>query len=298
MTAQRYRNYCFTDFIIQDLETIYNDNKDIIRYLCFGREYCPKTMKEHQQGWVQFFNPKSLKTAQRILNLPKQHFEACKGNEYDNDKYCTKDGKYRKFGKFISQGQRTDLEEIKRQLDNGATIKTVADNFFGDFLRYHNGISKYKQLCDKTRSKNWRNIEVILICGPTDCGKTRHAMKEAKYKINASELLWWDGYEGEECICIDEYNNDIPVTKLLNLLDGYQLRLPIKGGFTYANWNKVFITSNLKVEELHAQCKEEHRNAMYRRISRIINLHDVSGGNTSTSTHICKLPAYQEKLPE
>lgn len=284
MKFKRSRNYCFTDFLIRDLESIYNNNKDIIRYLCWGTEYCPTTHKEHQQGWVQFFNPKSLKTAQRILNLPKQHFESMRGDEFSNDKYCTKDGKFKQVGQHITQGHRTDLEQIKKMIDDGNNMHDVANSFFGDFIRYHSGLSKYAQLVHKEKTKEFRHVDVELICGPTNSGKTRQAMSQAQYKIEGSSLDWWDGYEGESIICIDEYDNDVKLTKMLNILDGYQLRLPIKGGFTYANWNKVFITTNLTPDELHMNAKPEHRKAFFRRVTMITNLfenqHDVIKGNT------------------
>lgn len=266
------RNWCFTDFELIDFEPIYNEYKDIIRYICWGKETCPKTQKLHHQGWIQFINKKTMGGVKRILKTKKIHLENCRGNEYDNTKYCKKDNNYKEFGKFICQGERTDLETIKKKIDEGASMKKIADDHFGDFIRYHKGFEKYKQLVERESYPKWRNIKVTLISGPTGCGKTKMAMKKAQYKIEGNSLNWWDGYEGQNTICIDEYNNDIPITKLLNLLDGYQLRLPIKGGFTYANWNKLYITTNLV--KLHENAKEEHINALNRRITKHINLWD------------------------
>ena len=53
---------------------------------------------------------------------------------------------------------------------------------------------------------------------------------------------------------------------MLNLLDGYRLRLPIKGGFTYAAWTKIFITSN-QISEPYSMASIEHKAAFDRRIS-------------------------------
>ena len=97
-------------------------------------------------------------------------------------------------------------------------------------------------------------------------------MKQAGYKIEGSEMEWWDGYEGEKTILIDEYDSQVSLPRLLNILDGYQLRLPIKGGFTYARWTKVIITSNIDPREWHPNAKPFHREALMRRLTKVIEM--------------------------
>jgi len=272
----RSRNWCFTDFKNIDFKTIYSNNTDVIRYICVGKEVCPKTKKEHNQGWVQFTTPRRMNGVKRILASKSIHLEPCYGTEFDNDKYCTKDGKYWQDGKFITQGHRTDLEQIKNNIDNGASLHDIANDNFDLFLRYRQGFKSYKQMVDKKKRSLFRKVKVKVISGPTGCGKTRKAMKDPlnTYKIEGNSLEWFDGYDSESILVIDEYNNNVKITKLLNILDGYQLRLPIKGGFTYANWTKVVITTNLHREELHAQAKPEHINALNRRIRKWKSLYD------------------------
>lgn len=281
-THKRSRNWCFTDFKNIDFKTIYANNTDVIRYICVGKEICPKTQKEHNQGWVQFSTPRRMNGVKRIFNSKSLHLEPCYGTEFDNDKYCTKDGKYWQEGKFATQGHRTDIENIKHKLDNGDSLMDIANDNFDLFLRYRQGFRNYKQMVDKKKRSTFRKVKVKVISGPTGCGKTRKAMKDPynTYKIEGSNLEWWDGYDGENILVIDEYNNDINITKLLNILDGYQLRLPIKGGFTYANWHKVIITTNLKRHEIHPNAKPEHINALNRRISKWKNLYDPFSSGT------------------
>lgn len=269
--TQRSRNYCFTDFELIDLEKLYIENKDIIRYICWGEEIAPTTGKKHYQGWIQFYNPKRFGSVKKLLGK-KIHIEKCKGNEYNNDIYCKKDNNFKKYGKFIKQGQRTDLENIKKNIDNGATKKEIMDNNFETYCRYRNGINDYIKEVNKVCRSNFRNVNVEYVFGETGTGKTKYGMSMNPFKIEADNLKWWDGYDGEKTILIDEYDNQVNITKMLNLLDGYKLRLPIKGGFTYANWNKVIITSNLKPKQLHKQAKEAHRKALFRRINNIIEM--------------------------
>lgn len=269
----RSRNYCFTDFELLDFEKIYKEYEDIIRYICFGIEICPKTKKKHIQGWIQFYDPKRMTRVKNIFGTKRIHIEICRGNEYDNDKYCKKDNNFKEFGKFIKQGYRTDLELLKKSIFNDNVPKNdIIKNNFETYCRYRNGIIDALKIRDEENVPKFRKLYVELICGPTNSGKTRKAMEEATYMINGSELDWWDGYNNDKIICIDEYNNDVKITKLLKILDGYKLRLPIKGSFTYARWNKVYITTNLRPDELHWNAKEEHIKALKRRINKITNL--------------------------
>lgn len=267
-TRVRSRNFCFTDFDMLDFGQIYETNCSIIRYICWGMEICPSTKKEHNQGWLQMVNPKDFNVVRKLMG-GKCHLERCLGTEFDNEKYCKKDGKYSSRGTFKSQGFRSDLENIKKTLDEGGSLKSIADAHFGDYIRYHRGFEKYQELVTKEVTKKFRKIEATIHFGATGTGKTRTAVDQSSehYMIRGDDLQWFDGYDGEDTLIIDEYANQVPITKLLSLLDGYQLRLPVKGGFTYANWTKVYITTNLT--ELHANAKDEHREALERRVTTV-----------------------------
>ncbi len=275
------RNWVFTDYkFIIDYDKIFNENREIIRAIGYGIEYCPKTKRKHLQGHIQFFNKKRRGGMLKILGSKQMFVESCYGSIAQNIKYCSKDKKYKLWGIFKGQGYRTDLEDDKKTLDEGGTLEDIAQNHFGNYLRYHQGYRAYKKMVDKRRTKKFRKINVELVCGPTGTNKTRNAIEGNvdAFKITGKNLKWWDGYEMEKTLIIDEYNNDIGITQLMNLLDGYQLRLEIKGSFTYANWNKVIITTNLHWNELHSQAKPEHQIALNRRITTISDLYnDYSG---------------------
>lgn len=260
------RNWAFTDFKFMDWSGIYKEYADVIRYVVWGKEICPETGREHFQGWIQLFNKRRMRPLLKMLGSKVLYIRPCYAPEFNNEKYCTKDGKYQQRGKFISQGYRTDLEAIKHRIDNGATMKEIADDNFQIFLQYGRGLSKYKEMVDKEHAKEFRKVQTTVIYGHTDVGKTRSAMEKATYKIEGNALKWWDGYENDKTILIDEFSNNIPITELLNLLDGYQLRLPIKGGHTYARWTKVFITTNVPIDEWYPNARRMHREALLRRI--------------------------------
>ncbi len=265
------KNWCFTDFELLDWSKIY-EQEDNINYICWGNEVCPKTKKKHYQGWLQVTNKKRLGGMKKLCRSLKLHMEACRGTEGDNEKYCQKDNLYTKKGEFTTQGKRTDLEGLKKIIDEGGTLNDIANENFQSFIQYNRGFQEYKRIVDKSRRKCFRKVKTIHIHGATGLGKTRKAMEYSSdtYKIQGSGMKWWDGYDGEKVLVIDEYDNQVSCTELLGILDGYQLRLPIKGSFTYANWETVIITSNYK--EIHENAKKMHRDALKRRITETIEL--------------------------
>jgi len=265
------RNWCFTDFELLDWSKIYGQSEDI-RYICWGEETCPNTKKKHYQGWIQISKKKRLNGMKKVCQSKKIHLEACRGTEGQNELYCQKDNLYKQKGEFTTQGKRTDLDELKKIIDNGGTLKDIADENFKSFIQYNRGFQVYKKMVDKSRRKCFRKVKTIHIHGETDTGKTKKAMSydPDAYKIHGSGLKWWDEYEGEETLVIDDYDDQIRCPELLGILDGYQLRLPIKGSFTYANWTKVIITSNY--EDLHDDAKKMHRDALKRRIGETIKM--------------------------
>lgn len=257
------RHWCATFFKCADLDKFKG------RYMIAGEEKCPTSGKIHWQCYMEFKEKVSMKHIKDMFQDKTIHLEPRRGEREQARDYCKKDGKYTETGIWATgQGFRTDLVSVGRSIMNGEIrIEQVMAEEPELYCKYRNGLKDIQGEADRTLSKEFREVNVKVISGPTGCGKTRDAMERAQYKIEGDNLKWWNGYTGEECICIDEYDNDIKITKLLNLLDGYQLRLEVKGGHTYARWTEVIITTNLRKEQLHAQAKPAHREALFRRIT-------------------------------
>lgn len=268
----KVRHYCITFFNEPKIE---EDLKDYVRYLIYGEEICPTTGKKHWQGYVELTKPCRISMIKKIFNDNTVHCESRQGTRDQARAYCQKDGKFVELGKWISgQGHRSDLEGIVSQLKSGTKLSEVMMENPKLYCQYRNGLKDIAAEVAKKKAQEIRNVEVELIVGETGQRKTWNTYHENKgaFLINAYDMKWWDGYDGEETIIIDDYDNDVPVTKLLKLLDSYPVRLDLKGSFTYANWTKVIITSNLTVDEIHQRAKPAHRRALFRRINKINNL--------------------------
>jgi len=274
MPCKKIRAVCFThnNYNDGDIEKI--KGLEYVAYGVIGKEK-GESGTPHLQGYLKFKAQKSAKLVTDELHSllgTRPHCEPAKGSPKQNYDYCSKDGDFVEWGQRPKMGRRMDLEAAYDDARSDKKMIEVADKHKSAYIRYHRGIEKVRELHNKAEAESWREVEVIVMTGPTGCGKTRAAMSGHEgpvYKIQGDQLQWWDGYEGEKTVVIDEYSNDVKITTLLSLCDGYMLRLPVKGGHTYARWTKLYITTNLQTEELHDQAKPEHRAALMRRIRLI-----------------------------
>jgi len=52
------------------------------------------------------------------------------------------------------------------------------------------------------------------------------------FKIDSFEgQLWFDCYENQEVLLLDDFYGNIRYSYMLNLLDRYTIRLPVKGSY-------------------------------------------------------------------
>lgn len=240
------RCYCFTAWRKPDPDT------EQCRYYTYGREMCPDTDREHFQGFIITKKTNGIRAIKRIIRAGDDcHIEHCRGTRRQARDYCWKDGEYVEWGRFESLTQ----SELFRQ-----PIRLLKEDYPAFYCRYYKGLER---LVDK--GPKFRKMEVKVLVGKTDTGKTRRVMEmDDVFKLDPP-YKWWDGYEGEEILLIDDYESfAIPRGQLLNILDGYRLRLETKGSHTWAKWTKVYITTNFKV-------KEWADGAVLRRINEIIS---------------------------
>lgn len=227
----------------------------------------------HLQGvitWTRTYRFGALKKL-----LPKAHWEPAKANDPEN--YCTK-GEIIIDIKKNDQGQRTDLLDVAEAIKSGRSVREVAFNFPREYIKFNRGIEKLKFLVDQDNNDTWYDTEVIVIIGPSGIGKSRKvrelAGKNRIYNvpepINGS--LWFDGYNGETKILLDDFYGWIKYHTLLQFLDGYPFQIPCKGGFVNRKWTTVYITSNNEIESWYKNIPNIQ--ALLRRITSVINYYN------------------------
>lgn len=268
MPAKQARKWCAT-FFIEPPEK----EPEHVRYAIYGKERCPDTHKIHWQSYIEFDKRMTMFGVKKLYKDKTVHLEIANGTREQARVYCKKDDEWTEHGDWEvgGQGSRTDIAEFVGQLKEGKSLKEVAMENPVRYCSNRNGLRDFAAWILKDNIPKWRSIDVHLFHGSTGTGKTRTAMEsDDVFKVSFnSGPEWWCGYEGEKTICIDDYNNDMKINRLLVLLDGTIVKLPVKGSHTYAQWTTVYITTNLTLSEIHINAKDAHRRALFRRITHI-----------------------------
>lgn len=108
----------------------------------------------------------------------------------------------------------------------------------------------------------------FVFWGRTGTGKSRRAWDEAGFDAYCKDprTKFWDGYQGEANVVVDEFRGGIDIAHLLRWLDRYPVRVEIKGSSRPLAATTIWITSNLDPRYWYPEIDEETRQALLRRL--------------------------------
>jgi hypothetical protein len=242
-----------------------------VKYLIFGRETAPDTGTPHLQGYISLQSRKSLSYIKNLVSS-RAHFETAKGTPKQNRDYCSKDGEFEEFGTIPKgRGARNDLVAALELVRGGCTRRQLVEQCPQGYARAYRLVERAFSLYGPKR--NWKT-KVIVYWGDAGTGKSKLAYEEA----SAAEQpvyshpgdRWFDGYDGECNVIIDDFTGGMfHLGFLLKLLDRYPLKVPVKG--SYVEWlpKTIWITSNIDPREWYPNAKPEHQVALMRRLETI-----------------------------
>lgn len=252
-------------------------DKKVVRYVIYQLESCPKGNRRHWQGYIELYEPMRVGQVKKILG--ECHLELRRGSRQEARAYCCKKasaivGKQFEFGVWREDVNRK--RKLCDMLQSPMTLEDLIDNAPHFYVMYHRGLHKlYNRRCAK-RCRVFREVAVQVLVGPTGCGKTRRATAGDDWFMKpAGNKLWMDNYDGESTLILDDFygkRSGINYPVLLRMLDGHSLQLPVKGGFVWAQWTKVIITSNAEPSTWYV---EGLTPALNRRITSIIRMAPV-----------------------
>lgn len=262
MTA---RHWCFTSFEQTDID---EENKHF-RYCIQGIEICPKTKRQHMQGYIELKSPVRMSTVKKIIGSESAHLEPrVKSREQARD-YCKKEGNFKEYGIWeLEQGKRNDLLKVYQNIKDGKKITEIMDSNPSEYIKYSRGIDKMHSLLQKPKVEEKNNY---FLYGKSGSGKTRtvYTLHDVNDIYNKPAGKWWDGYTGQKVVLLDDIGrDDYKIVDLLKWLDRYPIQVEIKGGMTYLTPKIIYITSNLTIEELFGN--NEHTSALKRRLTTLI----------------------------
>lgn len=124
----------------------------------------------------------------------------------------------------------------------------------------------------------WRSLNVTYLWGDTGAGKTRSVMETYGYSKVYQVTNYdhpFDSYIGQDVIIFEEFRSSLRIDDMLKYLDGYPLMLPCRYADKVACYTKVFIISNISLEQQYPNVQVDNPEtwaAFRRRIHEVIHM--------------------------
>lgn len=250
----------------QDMEIIKRQTQDLLMdqllAAIISKEHWTGGGTRHLQGFLRFKKEITVNQEWRILNgLTKAClFRAIKSSEA-NWNYCKKCGPkhtphkpewgeevWIEVGDAGSQGNRSDIQEVNDAIQDGMSLNEVARTFPSVFVKYHGGVTDLHNRSQKRRRLS-TFPRVLVLYGTTKTGKSHCAhhlfenMDQEFYVKYPSTKQWWNGYDGQRNLILEEFRGSLPFSTLLMIMDRYGIQIETKGGIVQCKADTIIICS-------------------------------------------------------
>ena len=227
------------------------------------------------------------------------------------------------WGHPPQQGKRKDIDALAAACQDLST--PLNDALAADagvataFLKYPNGAKALRTaMIMRAPRALTEPPTVVVLYGATGTGKSytindiiRKLDKPVHVQstgLNNGQVLWMDGYDGQPIVWFSEYRSGVQFSKMLEILDKYEVKVQIKGGTTQLLADTFFFCSPVSPEEWYKQLFEDDgsKQQLLRRITKTIHM-DGSGGKDRSPEcqqqvkelyNMFNLPDPNEELPE
>ena len=261
-----------------------------LEYACVSMEIGAKEHTPHIHMFLYYKNPKAWQTIKHLI--PEADIETCRGSCKENRDYTFKLGKWltSQKGTTTIEGSQIEYGELPEERTCSKPELAFLYELIKDGMSNAEIISEYPEymfdithidrcrlILKQEQYKNtWRNIDATFIYGKTGAGKSRFVMEKHGYEnvFRVTDYLHpFDTYNGENIIVFEEFASSIKVNDMLNLLDGYPLKLPARYTDKIACYTVVYIISNMPLKEQYPNVQRENSEvweAFLRRINKVI----------------------------
>ncbi len=273
---QRSRNWCFTlnnptDEDMKRIDAWHTLNQKA--YIIYGKEK-GASGTPHLQGYVHLPAPNAASAVKKFI--PKAHILMCKGTPEENIAYCCKeDTDPVIYGAEPKTQQQVHKDKSARfiELAEAGDFETIKEEMPARYAQQYR--TMHMMATDKmVKPKDLDEPCGLWIYGETGSGKTHMARTENGTYYSKLCNKWWDGYQGEDCVIIEDMDpNHSKLAHHLKLwCDKWSFTAEVKGGTRSLRPKKVIITSQYSIQEVFMQSGEEAIAAIQRRC-KVIHTH-------------------------
>ncbi len=231
-----------------------------VRYIVAQKELAPVANRRpgsdgiHIQGYIHFTGQKRPSTIGVRYDLQPTTFTMARGTPADNRAYCTKsdtkvDGEDAYEMGECPGGQGSKLTEVALCIKTKGLKRAIEDSPH-TYICHGRGMRDLDNFYKRQKIRS-TSCHVIVIHGESGAGKSYWGKNLydpgntfTMPAVPKNGAGWFDGYDGERTLLIDEFSGRIEFELFKNMLDPYPIQVPTKGDFTPAMWDTVVITTN------------------------------------------------------
>ena len=237
---------------------------DGIVWLTGQREKGLESGYVHYQVCVAFSKKKSLSFVQELFGrgihaeLSRSESAAAYCNKEDS-----RDGEPFEYGaKPFRRNSATDWESVWESAKSGDLAAIPANVRVVSYRTLRAIGSDYSQ-CPSIEKR------VDVFWGSTGTGKSHRAWNEAGEGAYSKcpRSKFWDGYQNQEHVVLDEFRGGIDVAHLLRWFDKYPVRVEVKGSSRPLYAKRIWITSNVDPRNWYPELDLATLDALMRRLT-------------------------------
>lgn len=259
------KRWCFTLNNYTDAEVAALEAAEV-DYIVYGKEE-GRNGTPHLQGFLILNRKKRLSAVKEILD--RAHWEVARGTSEQASEYCKKDGDFvergtcpRTAGAAGGDAEAARWKRARESAEKG-DLSEVPDDIY---VRYYRTLKDIKKdHMDKPPDAG--DVTGVWIWGPPGVGKSRLAREQYPGAYFKMQNKWWDGYQGEEFVILDDLDSKELGHLIKIWADRYSFLAETKGGAIHIRPKKIIITSNYSIEQLWINVDADMAHAITRRFA-------------------------------
>ena len=228
--------------------------------------------------------------------FPTAHIEKAYGSAKANRAYILKEGHwadtdkaetsvsgtFEEWGDLPAEKEEAAPEMFKliQDLRAGKSVMEIIEDNPKLAFRIREIETLRQAILEEKYSAENRALEVTYLYGASGTGKTRGIFEKHDRKsicritdYGGKNGVRFDAYHCQDVLVLEEFHSQIPISAMLNYLDIYPLTLPARYTDRIACYTKVYITSNIPLEEQYRDIQRyqmETWRAFLRRVQNVI----------------------------
>lgn len=247
--VRRSRAWCYTLNNYTEEEEKYLREVDA-QYHVFGKEVGEQGTP-HLQGFIYFKGQKSLSAVSKIVK--RAHLEAARNNQASIE-YCKKDGRvYEKGDPPIGAvGKKCTMEErmARNKRLRESTLTELVETGEISIMDVRKLKNARLDLLQEGKAIEGETVRGVWYWGEPGTGKSHKARTENPGLYLKSQNKWFDGYQGEEVILLDDFDCRELGHHLKIWADKWSCTGEVKGGMVNLKHKSFIVTSNYHPDTL------------------------------------------------